>query len=414
MHDASLRNMQRVYDRHVAPHLEAADSGILVVDVGSGDVNGSYRQIFESPVFDYVGVDLAPGPGVDIVSGDPYAYPLPDDHADLVISGQMMEHSAFFWRAFDEMVRIAKPGGLIVVIVPSTGPIHRYPVDCYRFLPDAMPALAAHAGCRLIDTWHDEVSEWGDVVGVFAKPGPNEAQVAAEQALQYGGTEYSTFIAEFLKARGTTAHLEIGTFNGQSLAPLDCTSLAIDPDFRLSVPVIGAKPAAFFFQMTSEAFFDRHDPTVYLGGPITSAFLDGMHRFEVLLADFIQTERHCAPSGVVFLHDCLPLTVEMTSRNQSDVPSEGAYPHWWTGDVWKLVPILRTYRPDLQLTFLDTPPTGLLMVTRLNPESRVLADAYERILEEYLGKGLDEKGLRDHIENCPLRSSGELLAEVRS
>ncbi len=33
---------------------------------------------------------------------------------------------------------------------------------------------------------------------------------------------------------------------------------------------------------------------------------------------------------------------------------------YWTGDVWKLIPILQRYRPDLQLTLFDAPPSGLV------------------------------------------------------
>ena len=138
MHAETLKNMQRFFDCYIAPHLGAPDDRLRLVDIGSMDENGSYREIFADPAFEYVGVDLVAGKGVDVVAENPYAYPLPDNSADIVISGQMMEHCEFFWKAFDEMARIAKPGALIVLIVPSHGPIHRYPVDCYRFLPDAM------------------------------------------------------------------------------------------------------------------------------------------------------------------------------------------------------------------------------------------------------------------------------------
>lgn len=410
MHAESLTNMQRFHDTYVAPHLPLSKSKLTLVDIGSMNENGTYRDIFPESAFAYVGVDLAAGDGVDVVADDPYAYPLPDNHADIVISGQMMEHCEFFWLAFDEMMRIAKPGGLIVSIVPSCGPIHRYPVDCYRFLPDSMAALAKHAGCDLLESWHDEESPWGDVVGIFKTPAPTPGQIAAERASTYGGEPYVSYLAAFLEARGSTAHLEIGTFHGQSLAPLTCTTLAIDPEFHLRQPIMGQKPAAFLFQMTSDAFFAEHDPTYYLRGPVTSAFLDGLHLFEALLRDLINTEQHCTPDGVIFLHDCLPLTVEMTTRVHADVPLDGPYPGWWTGDVWKVVPILRKYRPDLEMTFLDCPPTGLVMLTRLNPQDRTLQENYDSILAEFMDQNLTDESLAAYLASCPLRSSKELLA----
>jgi hypothetical protein len=258
--------------------------------------------------------------------------------------------------------------------------------------------------------WRDTDSDWGDLVGVFRTPPPTADQIAEEQAVKYGGCEYSAYIADFLEARGSSAHLEIGTFHGQSLAPINCTTVAIDPDFRLRQPVMGHKPAAFLFQMTSDAFFEEHDPSLYLRGPVTSAFLDGLHLFEALLRDFINTEQYCAPGGVVFLHDCLPLTIAMTTRVHDDVPTTGAYPGWWAGDVWKLVPILRKYRPDLRLTFLDCPPTGLVMVTRLNPEDTTLKENYDTIVAEFMDQTLSEDSLKDYLASCPLRSSEDLLA----
>ena len=80
MHPESLKNMQWFYDSYLAPHLEGADDKATVVDIGSMDVNGTYRQIFDAANFDYVGVDLAAGKGVDVVAKNPYSYPLPDDH----------------------------------------------------------------------------------------------------------------------------------------------------------------------------------------------------------------------------------------------------------------------------------------------------------------------------------------------
>ena len=109
---------------------------------------------------------------MDIVLTDPYHVPLPDASVDVVLSGQMLEHCEFFWLAFQEMVRLMKPEGFIFLIAPSAGPIHRYPVDCYRFYPDAYHALAKLAGCHLQAVWRDERGPWQDLVGVFRRSPP--------------------------------------------------------------------------------------------------------------------------------------------------------------------------------------------------------------------------------------------------
>jgi SAM-dependent methyltransferase len=168
MHPSSMENMRRCVDYYLP------SGNLRVADLGSANVNGTYRELFPARV-EYTGFDLEPGPGVDIVLDSPYAIPWEDASADVVLSGQMLEHCAQFWRVFTEIARILKPGGLAFVIAPSAGPIHRYPVDCYRFYPDAYQALADWSGMRLVQSWLDEREPWHDLVGVFQKGGTLEA-----------------------------------------------------------------------------------------------------------------------------------------------------------------------------------------------------------------------------------------------
>lgn len=158
-------------NRYLAP-----ESALSVIDIGSYDVNGSYRTLFGNPKWSYVGVDLESGPGVDLVLVSPYTLPLASASADLVISGQAFEHVEYFWMSWLEMLRVLKPGGMIFLIAPSRGPEHRYPQDCWRFYPDGYRALARYAGCELVEVTTDwephpdpGSSAWGDTVGVFRK-----------------------------------------------------------------------------------------------------------------------------------------------------------------------------------------------------------------------------------------------------
>jgi SAM-dependent methyltransferase len=167
MHPSSLRHMRDLIARY------AAGTG-TVVDIGSADVNGSYRSLFSGAR--YIGVDMAPGRGVDVVAPDPYRYPLPSGAADLVISGQVFEHIEFFWLSVLEMTRIVRRGGLIFLIAPSRGPEHRHPVDCWRFYPDGFRALARWSGTELVEVGTDwgpdpdpASAPWGDTVGVFRR-----------------------------------------------------------------------------------------------------------------------------------------------------------------------------------------------------------------------------------------------------
>lgn len=412
MHAHSLLNMQRFHDRYLRPHLDALPQAATVVDIGSKDFNGSYRSIFTHEKLNYIGVDLEPGRGVDVICETPYAFPLPDAFADIVISGQTLEHSEFFWQAAREMVRVAKPGAYIVLIVPSKGYIHRYPVDCYRFLPDSMPALAKYTGCRLLESWLDETSEWGDLVGVFLKPPLTDANRDAasdaenETAVHvHSGVPYIEYLQQAIQEHPSRAHLEIGTRTGTSIAGLSCPTIAVDPEFRLNTNPVGNKPACMLFQQTSDAFFAQHDPENLLGRPLDTAFLDGMHHFENLLRDFINTERCCASTGAIYLHDCLPVAVSMTHRDEKAVAQSGPHAGWWTGDVWKLIPVLKELRPDLEISCLDCPPTGLVRIRKLDPGNTLLSSRYQDIIETQASQTLNRETLSRFLQDCAIQSS---------
>lgn len=129
----------------------ASTAKMKVLDVGSFDVNGSYKHLFPEPGFEYIGIDMTPGPNVDLVPKDPYSWQeIKTGNFDVVISGQALEHSEFFWLTMSEMVRVLKPGGLICIIVPNGFGEHRYPVDCWRFFTDGLVALARYTSLEVI------------------------------------------------------------------------------------------------------------------------------------------------------------------------------------------------------------------------------------------------------------------------
>jgi SAM-dependent methyltransferase len=166
-----MNNMRTLFDKYVTTEFVGNECKIL--DFGGTNVKngGTYYELVDTnEKIKYQGVDLQAGPGVSIVLDDPYKVPLEDNYADVVISGQMFEHCEFFWLSFLEMVRVIRPGGYIFLIAPMTGKVHRYPVDCWRFYPDAYAALAKWGKVELVDAWTDyDGSKWWDQVGAFKK-----------------------------------------------------------------------------------------------------------------------------------------------------------------------------------------------------------------------------------------------------
>ncbi len=402
MHASSLENMQRCYEEFLGFSGLLEQQKIRVLDIGSMDVNGSYRQIFSDPRFDYVGLDLEAGPGVDVVVEDPYTLPFDADSFDLVISGQAFEHAEFFWQLFAEMVRVTNSKGFLFLLAPSAGPIHRYPVDCYRFYPDSFHALAKFTHIHLAGCWMDDRGPWNDLVGVFTKrpweksenprtelpinlfqqetsPAPVfEEDLNPEFEITRGQRPYLETIEQVHNILQPRLYLEIGIRRGHSLRLAQAAAIAVDPcpelDFEL-------KSNQTLIQKTSDQFFREDADTLLEGQTLDLAFIDGMHLFEFALRDFINIERRAAGATVIIIDDIFPNHAIQASRQRCS--------RVWTGDVWKLYAILKEARPDLILLPVDAHPTGLLLVTGLNPQNRVLSARYNPLVAKYKNKELD-------------------------
>lgn len=172
MHQSSLGHVERLVQTYLTGRQD-----LEIIDIGSYDVNGSYKPFFDRPGWRYRGVDLTAGPNVDIVLTSPYRLPVASHSVDVIVSGQAFEHIEFFWLTWLEMVRVLKPGGLIFLLAPSRGPEHRYPQDCWRYYPDGFRALAAWGALTLREVSTDwephpspDSAAWGDTVGVFEQP----------------------------------------------------------------------------------------------------------------------------------------------------------------------------------------------------------------------------------------------------
>ncbi len=179
MHQSSLDKMVRFRDTYLSGR-ESEQLNIL--DLGSMNVNGTYRDILASPNWSYTGLDMVAGNGVDIVLKDPYRWrEVRSNSVDIVVSGQAFEHVEYFWVTFLEMIRVAKPDGLICIIAPASGPEHRYPQDCWRFYPDSFHALSKYGGVKLEEVttqweslnYEDKSDQWQDTMAVCRKPNFN-------------------------------------------------------------------------------------------------------------------------------------------------------------------------------------------------------------------------------------------------
>jgi len=171
-------------------------------------------------------------------------------------------------------------------------------------------------------------------------------------------------------------YVEVGVAQGDSLrlASPGTIAIGIDPAPAITRPL---PPTTTVYVETSDAFFSTRNLRALLGdAPVDLAFIDGMHLFEFALRDFMNLEANCTSASTILLDDCYPLERRSAERERAT--------NFWSGDVWRVIPALKKYRPDLRIHTIATPPTGLCVVRGLDPSSRVLTENYDAIAKEFL------------------------------
>ena len=189
---------------------------------------------------------------------------------------------------------------------------------------------------------------------------------------------YYGLLRRIHELRQPSLYVEIGVHEGHSLAFVQPGTriVGVDPEPKVAEPPADSTIVA----RTSDDFFA--DPVALQGATIDLAFADGLHHWEQTLRDVANLERHSSPDGVILVHDCNPIDEVTAARERTTAV--------WSGDVWKTVVALRRFRPDLNVVVADVEPTGLAIVTGLDPTNTVLFDRYDEIVAE-----IDELGWAD-------------------
>lgn len=89
-----------------------------ILDVGSLDINGNNRYLFEN--CKYTGIDVGPGKNVDIVS-KAHEYDVSDSEYDVIISTECFEHDMYYDKSIINCIRMLKSGGLFIFTCATTG-----------------------------------------------------------------------------------------------------------------------------------------------------------------------------------------------------------------------------------------------------------------------------------------------------
>ena len=199
---------------------------------------------------------------------------------------------------------------------------------------------------------------------------------------------------EFLKVlhkKRYEIYFEIGSRTGDSLSLSQSPSIAIDPYYQLKCDPVGKKDFCLLFQDTSDNFFNKTLPKLpYFKCEL--GFIDGMHLFEYALRDFINLAKISSEKALFLFHDTLPWSYEMTTRDYKNIPHGAA----WTGDIWKLIPILTDMGMKNNINLLTLAPSGLLAI--LNPENKIVAEI-EKNLDDICAKWKHKKLDKNELSN---------------
>ncbi|WP_343577189.1 class I SAM-dependent methyltransferase [Mycobacterium sp.] len=194
--------------------------------------------------------------------------------------------------------------------------------------------------------------------------------------LEFPGEDYFRVLARIHEHLKPATYLEIGIDQGRSFEIVrpETLALGVDPNPNLQKPL---GPRQRVFSQTSDDFFEQCDVISELGGrTLDLAFIDGLHHIEFALRDFVNVEKCCSAESIILIHDVYPIDRMSAARERAS--------WFWSGDTWRLILILKKYRPDLTVNVIASRPTGLGIVQNVDPRSRVLTERQHEIIDEFL------------------------------
>lgn len=135
-------------------HLHREDiQGKSVIEVGSTNVNGTLRDHvrYFNPA-SYLGVDVAPGPGVDqVCNAENLIETFGTERFDVLITTEMLEHVRDWRKVIDNLKQVVVPGGLLFITTRSLGfPFHMFPDDFWRYEPEDFQLVFADFHMRVL------------------------------------------------------------------------------------------------------------------------------------------------------------------------------------------------------------------------------------------------------------------------
>jgi len=142
------RNSELLFRKYAARLLS---DGQTVLEIGPEGERSLHQLIAQQLglAIDWQFTDFVDRPGLRFLMGE-YSIPQPACTYDVVLAAQVIEHVRNPWLWMQDLARVCKYGGQVVLSCPGTWPYHEQPVDCWRMYPEAFRALHEEAGLETV------------------------------------------------------------------------------------------------------------------------------------------------------------------------------------------------------------------------------------------------------------------------
>ena len=119
--------------------------GFRILEIGSREVTGSYGLRGRLSHAEYVGFDYYEGPNVDVAGDAHRLSSLVEGPFDLVFSTAVFEHLAMPWVVAEEIAKVTRVGGCVLVETHFSYSAHERPWHFFQFSDMGLRALFSPA-----------------------------------------------------------------------------------------------------------------------------------------------------------------------------------------------------------------------------------------------------------------------------
>jgi hypothetical protein len=123
-----------------------------LLEIGSRARSGNVHRVWFPEKLDYVGMDIHPGPNVDIIGDAHHLSRCVNRRFDFMFSISTFEHLLMPWKVALEMNKTLNDGGKALIISHGSWPLHEEPWDFFRFSKESWRGIFnVHTGFRVVD-----------------------------------------------------------------------------------------------------------------------------------------------------------------------------------------------------------------------------------------------------------------------